>query len=225
VEPPGNCRRAPGPGHKRAILGSLSEGGMTLRRVLAGLVAVLVASVASSTTASASTPKLRALLLTAAQMPKGWSADYTPPTASGGVGCLHDTFEIRGAHQITAAEVQLSASSGLPQVEEKLVIYSVPAQQAFAKIAGVIGSCKHVSGMSAGSKMTGTVVPLSLPSYGDQSTGFDVIFKYKGLTLDEYILVVRHGDIVLGLTDGALGPPGLSQFEHYAQLALAKLPG
>lgn len=113
----------------------------------------------------------------------------------------------------------------LGAVEERLAKYSLPADQASAKITALFDACKHVSAKSGGAKVTGTVKHLTLPAYGSQSAGYVVTLTAQGETVVDELVVVRRGTILMGIEDCAFTAPALGQFERLVRLALAKIPG
>jgi hypothetical protein len=156
-------------------------------------------------------------------MPSGWSVEKS--SSSGGVGCLHHSFAPPESHQTASAEVTFTSKSGLELVEERLATFSIPGDQAFAKITGLFDSCKRVDAKSGGAEVTGTVKHLALPGYGNQSAGYVVTLTSRGETVVDDLVVVHRGTILLGLEDGAFKAPALDQFERLVKLALAKIPG
>jgi hypothetical protein len=154
-------------------------------------------------------------------MPTGWT--LASSSGSGGVGCLSHVLEPSGTAQTASAEVEFVDNGNLPEVDEKLATYTGGASVAFAKVVAVLDGCKTVSGTENGSKATGTVGQMSFPSYGDESAAFDVNLTIGSISAGEDALVVRKGSVVIGITEGNLGTPDLSQFEHFVALALAKV--
>jgi hypothetical protein len=185
--------------------------------------AVVALTVGLAVPAGATPVSLGPKMLRLSQMPRGWVAQ--PSSSGGGVGCLRNVFEPKSFHQTASAEVTFAAKSGLPQVDEKLAEFGSPVSTAFARIVAHLDACHKLSGTSGGRKLTGTVAAMSLPSYGAQSAGFKVTFKYDGLALGEYALIARQGNALVGLTEGTLGLPNLHQFETFAALALQNVSG
>jgi hypothetical protein len=160
------------------------------------------------------------MLLTVAQMPTGWSVDSS---TGSGVGCLGHTLEPSGIKQTASAAVTFEDNGSLPQVEEKLATYATPASDAFAKVVATLDRCRTVAGNSDGHKVTGTVGQMSFPHYGEQSAAFLVSLTVEGVTADEDVLVVRKGTILVGMTEGAIGSPTLSQFQGFLSKALKRV--
>ena len=165
-------------------------------------------------------PRLESMLLTVKQLPIGWNVDNSPGS---GFGCLHNALEPPGVKLTASAAVAFQDQGALPQVAEKLATYTTAARQAFAAITGTLDRCKRLSGTSGGQKVTGTVGQMSLPGYGDQSAAFVASFTISGLTADEDVLIARKGSVLIGLSEGAVGSPDLTQFQRFVRLALARI--
>jgi hypothetical protein len=168
----------------------------------------------------AKAPMLASMLLAVRQMPTGWNVDNSPGS---GFGCLHNVLEPPGVKQTAGAAVTFQDQGALPQVEEKLATYTTAAGKVFAMIIGTLDRCKHFSGSSGGHKVTGTVGQMSFPGYGVQSAAFVASFTISGLTADEDVLIVRKGDVLVGMSEGAISSPNVAQFQGFVRLALARV--
>lgn len=164
-------------------------------------------------------PNLRSKLLTIDQMPAGWTESRS---TSGGVGCLKHILEPKSIRIKGEASATYSASSGLPQLEESLAIYS-STKRAYSKIVRALDSCRHPSGVLNGTAVVGTVKRMSLPRYGSVSAAYFVHFTAGSTSLGEDVLIARVGTTLMGLTEGGIGKPKLRQFEHFAKLGIARL--
>jgi hypothetical protein len=174
-----------------------------------------------ATAASASPPKLSAVLLSIDQMPTGWTVG--PPSGSGHVGCYGNEMEPKGIKQTASASASFEASSGFPEVVEKLATYT-NAKTAYTKAVASLVACKSFSGTLNGNKTTGTVAQMSFPHYGDTSEAFAVNFTVQGTTAYEDLLIVRKGTIVMGIDEGNLASVNVGQFQAFVKKAVAKLP-
>jgi hypothetical protein len=174
----------------------------------------------AATAASASPPKLSAMLLGIDQMPTGWSVG--PSSGSGHAGCYGNVLEPKGIKQTASASVYFEANGGLPAVDEKLATYT-NAKTAYAKVVASLAACKHFSGTSAGEKITGTMGQMSFPHYGDASEAFAVTLTVQGTTAYDDLLIVRKGIIVMGIDEGNVAPVNVSQFQGFVNKAVAKL--
>jgi hypothetical protein len=186
------------------------------------LVAAAVAlSMGMMSSASASTPKLSSELLSVGQMPTGWSVDNSSSSGSG-VGCLANILEPKGIKQISHAGVALDDNGNTPLVTEKLSTYS-NATTAYKKIVATLSACKRVSGTSGGAKTTGTVGQMSFPHYGNASAAFSLSLVIQGTTVGDDLLIVRKGNVVMGIQEADIPPLDVSQFQGFVVKALAKV--
>ena len=199
-----------------------------MKRTAALLLAVVSLTVPSVTAAAShvaqpsTAPKLGSLLLSVGQMPTGWSVDSTP---SSSLGCLGSELEPKGIEQTASASISFEDNGNVPEIGEKLATFSGSATTAFTKIATTLRACKHASGNDNGHKATATIGQMSFPKYGNQSAAFNVNISIEGVSLGEDVLVVRKGSVIMGVFEGDVGSPNLSQFEKYIKLALAKIKG
>jgi hypothetical protein len=190
--------------------------------VLAGLAILGGTTSAALAAPKPKAPRLASLLLTAGEMPRGWSL---VPTVPGGVGCLQAIFEPAGVRQTARAQVTFIDNAGPPQVEEDLATYAGPATVAFGKIVALLATCKHISGISEGTAVSGTLSRLSIPLLGAEDAGFRAKLRIKTTAAGQDLLIVRQGNIVMGISEGVIGTPDVRQLDRFARIALAKLPG
>jgi hypothetical protein len=172
------------------------------------------------TPVNASTSKLPAMLLSISQMPTGW-AMYSG--SSNGLGCLANVLEPKGIKQTASASVEFEDNGSLPAIVERLVIFR-NAKVGYQKIVSHLQSCNHLSGTTSGQKFSGTVGQASFPHYGNASAAFEATFTLQGESLGEDLLIVRMGNIVMGIDEGDLAPVDTGQFQGFVNKALAKLP-
>lgn len=192
----------------------------TMKRTFGAAVAVVL-SMGMMTSVSASTPKLSSELLSVSQMPTGWNVDNSSSGGSG-VGCLSKILEPKGIKQISHASVDFDNSGNTPFVDEKLSTYS-NAKTAYTQIIAALNDCKHVSGTSGGAKTTGSVGQMSLPHYGNASAAFSISLVIQGTTIGDDLLIVREGNVVMGIQEADLPPVDVSQFQGFVVKALSKL--
>jgi hypothetical protein len=153
-------------------------------------------------------------------MPTGWSIDNS--SSGGGVGCLANILEPKGIKQTSYASIDLDDNGNTPVVEERLATYS-NATTAYKKIVATLSACKHVSGTSGGVKGTGTVGQMSFPHYGTTSAAFAVSLLIQGTTLGADLLIVRKGNVVMGIEEVDLPPVDVIQFQGFVVKALVKV--
>lgn len=172
--------------------------------------------------ASASPPKLTAMLLNISQMPPGWSVEK-PSGGKATLGCYTDSLMPKGVKQTETASVDFQGKGGFPAVGEKLGTFT-NATTAYKEVVANLAACKHFSGTSGGEKVTGgTVGKMSLPHYGDASEAFVVIFTVSGMRFYQDLLYVRKGGIIMATYEGNLRSIEVGQFLGFVQKAVAKL--
>jgi hypothetical protein len=194
--------------------------GRTIRIVTFTAVALFLSAEVVGASAFASTPRLSAELRSVSQMPTGWSIDNS--SGGSGIGCLATILEPKGIKQTSHAGVALDDNGNTPLVSEKLATYS-NAKTAYKKIVATLNGCKHVSGTSGGTKATGTVGQMSFPHYGNASAAFSVSLVTQGTTIDDDLLIVRKGSVIMGIQEADLPPVDVSQFQGFVVKALAKV--
>jgi len=175
----------------------------------------------AATAASASPPKLSAMLLSIGQMPIGWSV--VSSAGGGGAGCLANVLEPKEIKQTAKASVSFEDNGNVPAVDEGLATFT-NAKTGYKQIVANLMACKHFSGKSGGEKVTGTVGQMSFPHYGDASAAFAVSFTAQGTEFGEDLLIVRVGSVVMGIDEGDLVSVNVIQFQGFVKKAVAKLP-
>jgi hypothetical protein len=176
-----------------------------------------------ATAASASPPKLTAMLLNISQMPTGWSVEK-PSGGKATLGCYTDNLMPKGVKQTETASVDFQGKGGFPAVGEKLGTFT-NATTGYKEVVANLAGCKHFSGTSGGEKVTGgTVEQMSFPHYGNASDAFVVIFTISGMRFYQDLLYVRKGSIVMAFFEGNLRSVNVSQFQGFVKKAVAKLP-
>jgi hypothetical protein len=181
----------------------LSAAVMTLRRrsiVVAGVLAVVPYAAAHAATAPpGDDPELAALLLTAADLPPGWSPFTvgTPPTADPGTNlddpCVALLHRFDSAYEEPHAVAGfLSGSLGaLAEVIFRLDSAAAATELAEAHLADIAG-CPNLTG--ADGRVT-TFVPLDFPEFGDTSGASQGDWSMGGVQLLHSVVAV--GDLVI----------------------------
>jgi len=119
--------------------------------------------------------------------------------------------------------VEFEDSGRLPAVVERLVTFS-NAKTGYTKVVAKLTACKHLSGETGGQKFSGTVGSASFPRFGDDSAAFEANFTVQGELLGEDLVIVRKGNIVMGIDEGNFPPVDVNQFQALVNKAVAKLP-
>jgi hypothetical protein len=152
-----------------------------------GLPRCLLGTVA--TAASASPPKLSAMLLSIGQMPIGWVVYNGPNT---GLGCLANILEPKGIKLTAKASLEFEGNGGLPGVIERLATFT-NAKTGYKKIVANLTACKRLSVTTGIQKVSGTVGQMSFPHYGNASEACEASLTLQGMAYGEDFLIVRKG--------------------------------
>ncbi|MDA8297412.1 MAG: hypothetical protein M0004_12650 [Actinomycetota bacterium] len=188
--------------------------------VVAGLALAAPAAVASVPSRKPTVTDVKPMLLSVDQMPAGWSVTSTGGGGSA-TGCV--TPRLRGSKPYSTGSVAYQQGSGPPEIEERLAAYSGPLAKKFAKVVSTLAACRALTMPNGKRKVHAQLGQMSFPKMGNQSAAFALTASVRGINLGADILMVRKGQIVLLLMELDLGTPSLSQFEHFAHLALAKV--
>jgi hypothetical protein len=184
-----------------------------------GVAAAVALSMGMMTSASASIPKLPGELLSVGQMPTGWSVDNS--SSGSGPGCLANIVEPKGIKQTSNATVFFAGIGNIPVIEETLATFT-NATTAYKKIVATLNGCKHIVVTSGARKGTYTVGQMSFPHYGNASAAFAVSIVTQVATIGEDFLIVRKGNVVMGMIEADL-QVDVSQFQGFVVKALAKV--
>lgn len=186
-------------------------------------LALGVTSVASSTVKS----RLATQLISRSQFPGGWSVEN--PSGSVQAGCLTNVVGLthylvaKGVRQTSSARVFLEDDQSVPMVSEMLATYS-NADAAYAQIVSTLAHCKHVSGKIFGTSISGTLKEKSFTHFANESEAFAANTTILGSNFDEDVVIVRKGDVVMGIIEGGLPPLSTHQFQGFIVKALARVP-
>jgi len=190
-----------------------------MKRAIGVAVAVAL-SMGIMTSTSASTPKLSSELLSVSQMPIGWSVYHQP--ASSGTGCLANILEPKGIKPTSKAQVAFKDNGHSSLLDEAVATYS-NATTTYKKIVATLSACKRVSRTSGGIKATGTVGQMSFPHYGNASAAFSVSIVAQGTAIGDDLLIVRKGNVIMGIEEADGPTVDVSQFQSFIVKALAKV--
>jgi hypothetical protein len=150
------------------------------------------------------TAELRAALLTAGDLPAGYTAQ--PVSGSG----LSDS-SLSGCPALVSDPTGVSASAGVnltdaatgSSVSETLLqMRAAGAAKAFAVFAAISANCRSFSGELAGYKVTFAAAPLPVTALGDQTTASRLTGKVSTLGASIYVdfIVVRHASTLIVLS-------------------------
>jgi hypothetical protein len=191
--------------------------------IIVALALVLPIAFSGITATGASTPpsKLSAKLLTASQMPTGWSV--VSLSGGGEIGCLANILAPKGIGQTASTRIEFVSSKGYPVVGEKLATYT-NAGIAYRLVVTNLAACKHWSGIIKGVRVTGSVVgQMNFPRYGNASKAFMASFTILGMAVSADVLIVREGSIIMGIIEDNPLSVSASQFRGFAKIAIEDL--
>ena len=189
--------------------------------VVAGLMLGEAPAWASLPAPAVKRPSVKPMLLTVNQMPVGWSVASTGGGGGGTTGCVAP--HIRGAKPYSTGSVAYQQGSGPPEIEERLAAYSGSLAKKFAHVVRVLAACRSLTMPNGTRKVHAQLGQMSFPKMGNQSAAFALTASVQNINVGADILLVRKGQIVMLLMELDLGTPSLSQFEHFAHLALSKV--
>src|SRR5262249_14889555 len=94
----------------------------------------------------------------------------------------------------------------------------------FSAAAAIFNGCKDVSFTSDGQKITGSIRPMSFPTFGDQSQAWGGTFTAPRGTFGFDIVLIQKGTELESLVYGDLGTPDVNKLQTLAKSAADKMP-
>jgi hypothetical protein len=182
-----------------------------------------IASVASSSVKS----RLATQLISRSQFPGGWSVEN--PSGSVQAGCLANVVGLskflvaKGVRQTSSAKVFLEDDQSVPMVSEMLATYN-NVDAAYTQIVSTLAHCKHISGKIFGTPVSGSLKEKSFTHFANQSEAFAATTTIVGTNFDEDVVIVRKGNVVMGIVEGGLPPISTHQFQGFIVKALSRVP-
>ena len=173
---------------------------------------------------------LAADVLAPQDLPPGWSLFIGPKGASTSTtrGCLSALTTSNG--QLDRAEVRYQGGTGGTDFVDQVLesFGSDGAVTELARYRQVLTACGRLTVVSSGATFTGTMVPVSFPPLGDDSSAYQVtltsVVGATSVSLGYGIVVARRSDIVMVLVVTSLDPAGVNQLQQrLARTATAKL--
>jgi hypothetical protein len=196
------------------------------------MVVIFTACGSSSSTSSVATsvaggPDLSPKLLTVHDLPTGWSVyTKTSSSSSGTPDCLN-AITAPSATRVAKAEAEFTGgASGVPYLDEAIDAFPAgKAHDALLNIDNGVTGCKNISVNENGTTLTGSVGAMSFPSFGDESNAYQISLSagQGGITIGFDIVVVRKGDLLMGILLGDLGSPDVDTLQKIVQTAIAKV--
>ncbi len=197
--------------------------GGTTRRVIAPVVLMLVAVTALLTSGcggSSTASALQARLLSAADLPAGWSAvPASQKSVQTNAPCLAALpANPKGWTYRTAAFVQ---GASIPSLGEVLGTGS-QAQQQWQNLDRALARCRTASITVAGETAEVTIRPLSFPRVGSTSSAYAWTFTVSGIRIGACLVLFDAGTYMGYLSYSDLGAPATATVKAFADAAVAK---
>jgi len=192
-------------------------------RGAAALVVILGATLtgAAAAAGAGTTAALSSDLIAASHLPSGWLARQVPAADAEIVRfasqCPGRPFATSGA--TARADAAFKFGGGFPELEEALTTYS-SSRTTFERSARTLAHCTKSSFRLHEGQVTVKFSPFSFPATGDQSTAFRLSFSVDGLVLDNEVVLVRQGGIVMAIGLSAVGEPKAAQLRQFVTLGL-----
>ena len=159
-------------------------------------------------------------LLSAADLPAGWSA--TPVTQKAvqtsapclsGLGANH-----QGYTYASAAFVQ---GTSIPSLGEVLAA-GPQAQRQWQSLGSALARCRTATITVGGVKSPVTIRPISFPTVGSGSTAYAWTFTVSGIPVGDDLILFRAGSYEGYLTYADVGSPSPATVQAFANAAVAK---
>ncbi|MBU6330498.1 MAG: hypothetical protein KGR18_11175 [Acidobacteria bacterium] len=151
-------------------------------------------------------PDLAALLVTADDLPLGWTLDTSPSDTSGDTNpdCIDAVNEL--VADAPTADASFSSEDTGEYFTESITRVDRTPRRTFNEIADTLDACSEVSFRNNGELIPGIIEPWSFYDHGDDSAAWRLTFT-TGRALIEYdLVVVRYGDLVVSYTFAGLHP-------------------
>ncbi|HEX3461747.1 MAG TPA: hypothetical protein VHT49_12640 [Acidimicrobiales bacterium] len=158
-------------------------------------------------------------MLSITDLPSGWSVDNSPHNASS--SCYSNPLTKVASTSYTHADFAKGGS--LPSLSEELGTYS-SSTTAFSTIASTLNGCKSFNETSGTESISGTMGPMSAPTYGDQSAAWTATLTIQGVDANQGFVMVRKGSYLMIVALGDIGALDNSTLQGFVAQALAKVP-
>ena len=188
---------------------------VALTLVVLTAVGVLVSGCGESATVQ----RLRSRLLSAADLPAGWSSHTTGNVKLANTPCLSDLAKRakRWSYE-TAAFVE---GESIPNLGE--VLASGPGvDQAWTRFADALASCRSATLVLGSIKVKAIVRPLAFPRVGSSSSAYAWALSVAGISIGSDLVFFQAGRYRGYLSYAGLGPPQTATVEAFARAAAAK---
>lgn len=181
-------------------------------------------SSASSRTTAA--PDLTAQLLSSADLPQGWKIDTSVTDDSADAPpCI---VEVKTKlHTAVKAERDFIAGPDFPTFQQDIGYFgtSVVAKTVFHAGVAVLNGCTTLTfTASDGTKFTGTIDPLKLQTFGEESAAWRLVLNADGVTVAIDAVLLQKGAELEALFYGNIGAVDAIPLTTFVNKTVAKLP-
>jgi pimeloyl-ACP methyl ester carboxylesterase len=184
---------------------------------------VVLAAAALLTTAcggSGTTDTAQSRLLSAADLPAGWSATLVhPKTVQTSAPCLSGLLaNPKGYTYAAAAFVQGTSTPSLGEV----LATGPQAQRQWQSHDSALARCQTATVTVAGDKAPVTIRPMSFPRVGSWSSAYAWTFTISGIPVGVDLILFRAGSYDGYLSYSGVGTPAVATVRAFADAAVAK---
>jgi pimeloyl-ACP methyl ester carboxylesterase len=188
---------------------------VALTLVVLTAVGVLVSGCGESATVR----RLRSRLLSAADLPAGWSGSATGKVKLANTPCLSGLAKHAKRWSYQAAAFVEGES--IPNLGE--VLASGPGvDQVWTRFEGALASCRSATLVLGGTRVKATVRPLAFPRVGRSSSAYEWALSVAGISIGSDLVFFQAGRYRGYVSYAGLGPPQTATVEAFARAAAAK---
>ncbi|HET9079956.1 MAG TPA: alpha/beta fold hydrolase [Trebonia sp.] len=163
---------------------------------------------------------LQTRLLSAADLPAGWSAaPVNPAEEPASAPCLAPAASQPAAG--TYATAAFARSPAVPSLGEVLLA-GTPGQQEWQRLNQALANCRTATITIAGRPAPATVKPIAFPRVGSSSRAYALTFTYTGMAFTVDLITFDAGPYAGYVTYYGLGIPLTATVRDFADAAAAK---
>ena len=159
-------------------------------------------------------------LLSAADLPAGWSAaPVRPKTVQTSAPCLSGLGPSQQGY--TYASAAFVQGTSIPTLGEVLAA-GPQAQRQWQRLNSALTRCRTATITVGGEKAPVTIRPISFPRVGNGSTAYAWTFTISGVPVGDDLILFRAGSFEGYLTYADVGSPAAATVRAFADAAVAK---
>jgi hypothetical protein len=176
----------------------------------------------SSSVGAVTKLQLESKALSISNFPTGWSVAKSSSSGSDTGGCLAGVGRSLGRGDVTAKVAFHDGKA--PGLGEGLS-EGRDAKDDYARANSMIASCKNLSLTLDGTRVTGTIGSMSLPTLGSQTNAYAATLHVQGVNVGIDYVFFRVGPVVGIIAYEDLGQPVPSSVQAYFVEAVNKIEG